>query len=404
MAHRSHRCGSASRSRSSGLPAWRRPSPRCPTATSAPSRASTPPSRSGSATSGAPGRSARGATRCEVRPSAGARARRRHRHRCRAPGWRCARGASPGSTRSRSAASTPAATSTWRSASRASSGSRAAGRRCSGSPTSTIRGATISSLVAGDGPEQVVCLHGLGSNKTSFFETVSALTPDHTVHAIDLPGFGSSSKPARGAYDAAVLRPRACSATWTPWGSSARTWSATRWAAGSRSSWRSPTPTGSTPLSLLAPALAFRRRRELVPLVKLLRPELAAIPHPMRAAQVREQLLGPVRPARAPRPGGRRHRRRRVLPHLPVPLGADRVLRRGCATSTSTRRTASSGLWTRLTELRAAGAVRLGRQRPARAGRLLAPRRRGPPGGAARWCCASAATSPRSSCRSAPTS
>ena len=48
----------------------------------------------------------------------------------------------------------------------------------------------------------MVCLHGLGSNKASFFETVSALTPDHTVHAIDLPGFGGSSKPARGAYDA----------------------------------------------------------------------------------------------------------------------------------------------------------------------------------------------------------
>jgi pimeloyl-ACP methyl ester carboxylesterase len=43
-------------------------------------------------------------------------------------------------------------------------------------------------------------------------------------------------------------------------------------------------------LSLLAPALAFRRRRELVPLVKLIRPELAAIPHPVRAARVREQF------------------------------------------------------------------------------------------------------------------
>ena len=36
-------------------------------------------------------------------------------------------------------------------------------------------------------------------------------------------------------------------------------------------------------LSLLAPALAFRRKREFAPLVWLLRPELAAIPHPMRA-------------------------------------------------------------------------------------------------------------------------
>src|SRR5919204_5397576 len=55
-------------------------------------------------------------------------------------------------------------------------------------------GATISSLISGQGSEQVICLHGLGSNKTSFFETISALTPAYTVHAIDLPGFGSSSK------------------------------------------------------------------------------------------------------------------------------------------------------------------------------------------------------------------
>jgi pimeloyl-ACP methyl ester carboxylesterase len=45
-------------------------------------------------------------------------------------------------------------------------------------------------------------------------------------------------------------------------------------------------------LSLLCPALAFRRKRELVPLVKLLRPELAAIPHPLRPDQVRERFWG----------------------------------------------------------------------------------------------------------------
>jgi pimeloyl-ACP methyl ester carboxylesterase len=49
-------------------------------------------------------------------------------------------------------------------------------------------------------------------------------------------------------------------------------------------------PERAETLSLLAPALAFRRRRELVPLVKLIRPELAAIPHPLRAARVREQF------------------------------------------------------------------------------------------------------------------
>ena len=63
--------------------------------------------------------------------------------------------------------------------------------------------ARISTLTAGDGVETVILIHGLGSNKTSFYETVSALTPQHTVHAIDLPGFGSSSKPLRAPYDAA---------------------------------------------------------------------------------------------------------------------------------------------------------------------------------------------------------
>jgi pimeloyl-ACP methyl ester carboxylesterase len=45
-------------------------------------------------------------------------------------------------------------------------------------------------------------------------------------------------------------------------------------------------------LSLLAPSMAWRRRRELVPLVRLLRPELASIPHPLRAATVRAQFWG----------------------------------------------------------------------------------------------------------------
>ena len=149
--------------------------------------------------------------------------------------------------------------------------------------------ATISALVAGSSPEHVICLHGLGGSKVSFFETVAALTPERTVHAIDLPGFGSSSKPARAPYDAS-------------------------WFAGTVAAYMDAAdiehahlvgnsmggrialelaleaPERVLTLSLLAPALAFRRRRELVPLVKLLRPELAAFPHPMRAAVVREQF------------------------------------------------------------------------------------------------------------------
>ena len=151
------------------------------------------------------------------------------------------------------------------------------------------RGATISSLISGQGPEQVICLHGLGSNKTSFFETIATLTPDHTVHAIDLPGFGSSSKPALGAYNApyfaravlgymdAMSIERAHLIGNSMGGRIAIELALTE-------------PDRAKTLSLLAPVLAFRRRRELVPLVKLLRPELAAIPHPLRASQVRERF------------------------------------------------------------------------------------------------------------------
>ena len=154
-----------------------------------------------------------------------------------------------------------------------------------------IPGARLTTLVAGRGAEQVICVHGLGANKTSFFETVAALAPDHTVHALDLPGFGSSSKPARAPYDA-------------------------RWFANAVSAYmeameidrahlvgnsmggrialevalRDPDRVAS--LSLLAPAMAWRRRRALVPLVKLLRPELASIPHPLRTATVRAQFWG----------------------------------------------------------------------------------------------------------------
>ncbi|MGI9020644.1 MAG: alpha/beta fold hydrolase [Solirubrobacterales bacterium] len=152
-------------------------------------------------------------------------------------------------------------------------------------------GPTISTLVAGNGPEQVVCLHGLGSNKASFFETISALTPEHTVHALDLPGFGSSAKPARGAYSArwfadcvlgyldAMAIDRAHLVGNSMGGRVALELGLNH-----------PDRVGS--LSLLAPAVAWRRNREFAPLVRLLRPELAAIPHPMRAAQVRETFWG----------------------------------------------------------------------------------------------------------------
>ena len=306
--------------------ASRKPSPRSPRATWAPSPASTPPSRCASATSAGPGRCGRGASTAPC-----------GRRRCASPTW---------------SIGTDAATWLGLREGRLSGLDAFAQRRLYARGNLDLalgfeglfrlpgdrppllrvtevetRGATISSLISGQGPDQVICLHGLGSNKTSFFETIATLTPDHTVHAIDLPGFGSSSKPARGAYDApyfarsvlgymdAMAIERAHLVGNSMGGRIAIELALTE-------------PDRAETLSLLAPVLAFRRRRELVPLVKLIRPELAAIPHPLRSRAGSRAILEPVRAAGATRPGGRRHRRGRVLPHLPISLGSDRLLRR----------------------------------------------------------------------------
>jgi pimeloyl-ACP methyl ester carboxylesterase len=149
--------------------------------------------------------------------------------------------------------------------------------------------ARISTLTAGDGIETVILIHGLGSNKTSFYETVSALTPEYTVHAIDLPGFGSSSKPLRAPYDAAWFA-RAVIRFLNAQGINRA--HVVGNSLGGRVALevglRAPERVRS--LSLLCPSMAWRRRRHFVPLVKLLRPELAAIPHTFGNAIVRQHF------------------------------------------------------------------------------------------------------------------
>jgi pimeloyl-ACP methyl ester carboxylesterase len=152
-----------------------------------------------------------------------------------------------------------------------------------------VRGATIRSLISGEGPEHVVCLHGLGSNKASFFQTVSALTPEHTVHAIDLPGFGGSSKPARAAYDAPYFA-RAVTGYLDARGLDRVHLVGNSMGGRIALEVALDEPDRVRSATLLSPALAFRKRRTFVPLVKLVRPELAAIPHPIRTAQVRAQF------------------------------------------------------------------------------------------------------------------
>src|SRR3954470_11617653 len=57
----------------------------------------------------------------------------------------------------------------------------------------------VSTLTIGRGPDMLL-LHGLGATKASFFDTAAALSTHYRVHAIDLPGFGGSSKPLVAPY------------------------------------------------------------------------------------------------------------------------------------------------------------------------------------------------------------
>jgi pimeloyl-ACP methyl ester carboxylesterase len=135
----------------------------------------------------------------------------------------------------------------------------------------------------------VILIHGLGSNKTSFFETISALTPHYTVHAIDLPGFGSSSKPLRAPYDAAWFGRAVCRFMEAQGIDRAHL-------VGNSLGGRVAIEVGLQrpdrvqSLSLLCPSMAWRRRRHFVPIVRLLRPELAAIPHTFGDALVRQRF------------------------------------------------------------------------------------------------------------------
>ena len=131
----------------------------------------------------------------------------------------------------------------------------------------------------------IVGLHGLGATNASLLPCVWDLAQDYRVLAPDLPGHGASAAP-RGRYDAPFFA---------------------RWfvayldeigvdravllgnSLGGRVALEVAmlVPDRIRGLALLAPAMAFRRLRQLVPAVRLARPELAAIPLPVSRSVVR---------------------------------------------------------------------------------------------------------------------
>jgi pimeloyl-ACP methyl ester carboxylesterase len=145
----------------------------------------------------------------------------------------------------------------------------------------------ISTLTMGNGPD-VLLLHGLGGTRASLLETAAALSGRYRVHVPDLPGFGSSSKPALGSYDARWFAeimlglmdelevPRAHLVGNSRGGRVAIEMGLTA-------------PERVSALGLLCPAVAWIRRG-LHPIVRLLRPELGLLPHTFRRSTVASQF------------------------------------------------------------------------------------------------------------------
>lgn len=134
----------------------------------------------------------------------------------------------------------------------------------------------ISTLTMGRGPD-VLLLHGLGGTRASLFQTAAALAPQYRVHVPDLPGFGSSSKPAFGGYNASWFSSLML-------GLMDQLEISRAYVVGNSMGGRVAiemglvAPERIAALGLLSPAVAWIRRG-LHPIVRLLRPELGLLPH-----------------------------------------------------------------------------------------------------------------------------
>jgi pimeloyl-ACP methyl ester carboxylesterase len=145
----------------------------------------------------------------------------------------------------------------------------------------------ISTLSMGQGPD-VLLLHGLGGTRASFFDTAAALSSRYRVHAPDLPGFGSSCKPALGAYNARWFAEQML-------GLMDELGIERAHVIGNSMGGRIAIEMGLLApervrgLGLLCPAVAWLRRG-LHPIVRLLRPEFGLLPHQFRRSMVAAQF------------------------------------------------------------------------------------------------------------------
>jgi pimeloyl-ACP methyl ester carboxylesterase len=145
----------------------------------------------------------------------------------------------------------------------------------------------ISTMTMGEGPD-VLLLHGLGGTRASLLETAAALSRSYRVHAPDLPGFGSSCKPALGGYNASWFADHMLGLMDELEISRAHV-------VGNSMGGRVAIELGLrkpervAALGLLCPAVAWIRRG-FHPIVRLLRPEFGFLPHSIRRSVVASQF------------------------------------------------------------------------------------------------------------------
>lgn len=133
----------------------------------------------------------------------------------------------------------------------------------------------ISVCEAGAGPPALL-IHGLGATKASFLPTIAALAPTHRAIAVDLPGFGDSSKPIRAPYHAPYFAQAMCALLDELELKSADI-------VGNSMGGRVAIELGLRfpkrvrRLVLLCPSLAWRRSRPWAPMLRLVAPKLGLI-------------------------------------------------------------------------------------------------------------------------------
>ncbi len=146
---------------------------------------------------------------------------------------------------------------------------------------------SISTLTMGTGPD-VMLLHGLGAAKSSFFDTAAALSrAGYRVHALDLPGFGGSSK--RPAAYGAKYFARVVLGVMDELGIDRAHFVGNSMGGRVALEMGLAHPERVSALSLLCPAVAFVKR-EYAPIVRLLRPEFGLLPHSLGRKRIEHQF------------------------------------------------------------------------------------------------------------------